>query len=140
MKKIVYLVIGLFLIAGVSGCSNVGTTTVTCKSDKISKSPVEYHYDIYTIKNNEIKSFELYSIRTYDEESLKEVSLDEIIKDLEKDGDYKVEKLNGKEIKLIDKNPVNPFRNINAENMAEFIKQQMESKDFSPYKYSCTIK
>lgn len=140
MKKIVYLIVGLFLIFGVSGCTSVGTTTVTCKSDKVSKSPVEYNYDVYKIKNNKIKSFELYSIRTYDDETLKETSLDEIIKDIEKDGDYKVEKINNKEIKIIDKNPVNAFKDSNPEDLPEFIKQQMESKDFSPYRYHCTIK
>ena len=140
MKKIVYLIVGLFLIFGVSGCTNVGTTTVTCKSDKVSKSPVEYNYDVYKIRNNKIKSIELYSIRTYDSKSLKGTSLDEIIKEIEKDGDYKVEKINDKEIKIIDKNPVNPFKGSNPEDLPEFIKQQMESKDFSPYRYRCTIK
>ena len=63
-----------------------------------------------------------------------------VVKEIEKDGDYKVEKINDKEIKIIDKNPVNPFKGSNAEDLPEFIKQQMESKDFSPYRYRCTIK
>ena len=46
------------------------------------------------------------------------------------DGDYKVEKINDKEIKIIDKNPVNPFKGSNPEDLPEFTDYSMRNRTY----------
>lgn len=139
-KKIFVLIMGLVLILGVSGCSSVGTKTITCVSDKIGKSPEIVYYEVYKIKNNEITEFEKYSIRTYTDEYLKLVSLKDTIAIYEKDKDTKVEKINDHQLKVIDTNPVNVFKGSKTDDLETLIINTMEKNDLSLYKYTCEVK
>ncbi len=139
MRKFVFIIILGIILLGATGCEKIGEKTVTCVSEKVGKSPEIVYYEIYKIKNNEIVSLEKYNIRTFDKEYLKLVKIDEIIKVYESDKDTKVEKLGKNQIKVIDTNPTNVFKNSKANDMATLIVNSMEKSDFSLYRYTCTI-
>ena len=139
-KKILGLFVGLVILFCVTGCGSVGTKTITCVSDKIGSSPAIVYYEIYKVKNNEITEFEKYSVRTFDEEYLKLVTLDETIEIYEKDKEVKVEKLGDNQLKVIDTNPVNVFKNSTTDDLETLIINTMEKNDFSLYTYTCEVK
>lgn len=141
MKKLMsIIVIGIFLLIGVTGCDAVGTKTVTCVSEKVGKSPVVVYYEIYKVRSNKITSVEKYNIRTFDKDYLKRVKLEDVIKVYEKDKDTKVEKLSATELKITDTNPTNVFKNSTPEDMTTLIINSMEKNDFSLYKFNCSVK
>lgn len=141
MKKIMSIIIGgILLLVCVTGCEGVGTKTVTCVSEKIGKSPVIVYHEIYKVKNNEIVSLEKYNVRTFDKAYLERVALEDVIKIYEKDKDSKVEKLSDYELKIIDTNPTNVFKNSKSDDMVNLIVNSMEKNDFSLYRFTCTVK
>lgn len=141
MKRLMSIIIvGLFLLVCVTGCGNVGTKTITCVSEKVGKAPVIVYYEVYKVKNNEIVELEKYNIKTFDKEYLERVKLEDIIKIYEKDKDTKVEKLSDHELKIIDTNPTNVFKNSKSDNITELIINSMEKNDFSLYRYTCSVK
>lgn len=139
-KKIIAVVLGALVLLGVSGCSSVGTKTITCESEKVGKSPEIIYYEIYTVKDNEVTSFEKYSIRTYDEAYLKLVSLEETIEVYERDKDIKAEKISDNQLKVVDTNPVNVFKDMNSDDLTTLIVNTMEKNDFALYTYTCEVK
>lgn len=141
MKEKLLSVITIFImLLGVSGCGKVGVKTVICESEKVGNSPEIIYYEVYEVKDNEIISFEKYNIRTFDAEYLKLVSLDETIDVYKKDKEIKIEKISDKQLKIIDTNPVNVFKNSKSDDMTKFIVDSMERSDFSLYKFTCEVK
>lgn len=139
-KKIIALVLGALVLLGVSGCASVGTKTITCESEKVGKSPEIIYYEIYKVKDNEVTSFEKYSVRTYDEEYLKLVSLEETIEVYERDKDIKAEKISDNQLKVVDTNPVNVFKDMKSDDLTTLIVNTMEKNDFALYTYTCEVK
>lgn len=141
MKKKIYgLIVGLILLLGVCGCDSVGTKTVTCASEKVGGSPEIVYYEVYEVKDNEIISYEKYNIRTFDKEYLKLVSLEETMEVYKRDKEVKVEKVSDNQLKVIDTNPANAFKNSKSDDVATLIVNTMEKKDFSLYNYTCEVK
>ncbi|MDO5394042.1 MAG: hypothetical protein Q4F33_05505 [Mycoplasmatota bacterium] len=137
-NRIVGMLIGIILLISVTGCVKGNVKTVTCVSGKVGKKPEVVYHEIYTIENNEIVKVEKYNIRTFDNEYLKLVSLDDVMEVYKKEKDTKVEKIGDNQLKVIDTNPTNVFKDSKSDDIAKFIIDSMQKKDFSPYNYTCT--
>lgn len=140
MKKIISLIVILFVVVLLSGCSSSNSGTIICKSEARGNNPVITSYEEYVVENNKVVEFSKYNILDFDEEYLKRTSIDNVLEIYRSDESFKVEKVDSNTIKNIYVDPKNYYENMESDDMIETIRASLEDNELSLFKYTCEIK
>lgn len=138
MKKIVSIILFLFVVLLITGCGK-SSGTIICKSEARGENPTIVNYEKYVVKNNKVVEYIKYNNLSYSDEYLSKIPMSTILEVYEKEEDLTVEKIDSKSIKTTFKNPRNYYEDIESDNMLETIRASLEDNAFNIYAYTCEI-